>query len=234
MNRIDNLAIKYKTGDLTPFKADRLKSEVIEHAQGYINSILKKTNVPRNVPYDYDDLKQEANMMVLRALENFDVDNGAKFSTYMYLRVSGRVVSYIRKHDILTRGKRKLLGELKGARHSMEQSLGRTVTYKEISDEIGISPDVINTLSEAEALRRSGSNDCSSGTSKEILDNSLEEKFDKDWLFWKLSKLPVRDRLLLVAMFLLDLDGRECAMLLDYNDRHYIYRLKNKILDNFE
>lgn len=70
---------------------------IVISMQGNVYKMAKRCN---HIPGDhFKDLVQEGNFGLLKAIENYDVGRGIKFSVYAHPRISGSMLDYIR-HEI--------------------------------------------------------------------------------------------------------------------------------------
>ena len=67
-------------------------SSIVAKYEGLANRMIQNT-----LPYQRDDLMQEARLGVLKAIEKFDLRRKVQFSTYCYFRVKERVYDYVEK-----------------------------------------------------------------------------------------------------------------------------------------
>lgn len=231
---LDTLADTYHSvSSLSDRSEQQLKTQIIEKAEPYIRKIMNRVNVPTGIEYGDDDLKQEAYYMVIKALENYDPSKDNKFSTYMYIRVRGRIIQYVRNNDSLTRTQRNKVGEIRKARHELEQEKDRKPSPSEIATAIGRSAKDVRALIKAENSRQSSELDGKVFDHEGSRDQRLERKFRKEEVQHKLSKIPVRERVILILYFYLDLTGKEIAEVVDLN-HSYVYQMKSQALDRLE
>lgn len=207
-----------------------LQSQLIEKAKPYVSKILKRINVPNGVEFGYDDLQQEAMFMVHKAYINYNPDSSNKFSTYMYIRVRGRIIQYIRNQDTLTRTQRNKVGELRKAKHELEQEKGRKPTPSELATAVGRSVDDVTSLLQAENSRQASELKGKVFDHEGSRDDRLERILERDDLMHKLEKIPVRSRVILILYFFFDMTGKEIAEVVDLN-HSYVYQMKNNALE---
>jgi RNA polymerase sigma factor for flagellar operon FliA len=225
---IDTYADKYaKTGGAM------YRAKVLQEAESYISHIVSKVNVPEGVPFEYEDLKQEARIMVIKALDNYDRSKDNKFSTYMYIRTFGGVIQYIRNQDVLSRGRRNAVGQIREHRHALGQLLGRDPSDEELATSVDMP---IAKVREAllDELHRESVDIEELPVSKRTTKDTLQQVFDREYLVDKLKTLSVKDRAIIICTYFLDMDARETSKLLGYANRNYIYSLKSKILKHLK
>lgn len=110
---------------------------LIEENSGLIWSIARRF-FGRGV--DPDDLYQLGCVGFLKAIEGFDESYGTKFSTYAVPKISGEIRRFLRDDGAVkvSRGVKEQAQQIKAARFSLEQRLGREPTVSELSAETGI------------------------------------------------------------------------------------------------
>jgi len=209
---LDQLADKIKQpgGDAGQQQA----GELCEKAKPYIYKIIKRLDIPKGIEYGSEDLEQEAMIAVLESLEKYQPSRASKFSTYMYIRVRGKLISYLRKHDTLSRGERNRVGELRDARHTLEQEHGRYPAVTELAELLDTTPEAVRASLTAEATRQSSSIDSEDVPPQGELDRSLERKFTRSYLFHKLGQLPVQSRVMLILVFFYGLTRKQTKKVL--------------------
>lgn len=115
---------------------------LIEENSGLIWSIARRF-FGRGV--DPDDLYQLGCVGFLKAIDGFDESYGTQFSTYAVPKISGEIRRFLRDDGMVkvSRGIKERSQQIKAARFSLEQRLGREPTVSEISAETGIEPEDI-------------------------------------------------------------------------------------------
>lgn len=153
--------------------------------------------LPRSV--SREDLYSLGLMGLHDALEKFDPSRELKFDTYASFRIRGAIIDGLRKEDWLSRNTREKAKKIDAAIEKLEQKLLRTVTAKEVADELGISEEEVNSiknehffssvLSINEKPRDQDENDCPAYNIKDTKADLPEEKVIKDELIDELSQL---------------------------------------------
>jgi RNA polymerase sigma factor (sigma-70 family) len=121
---------------------NRLK-KIISKYEGFRNSIVQSNlglvysvaNKFRYLGLPYEDLVQEGNLGLIKAVERFDLSKGFKFSTYAHIVISQSIHLAIDKQASLVRMPFKALREkasVEKIRQSIEQALGRVPTINEL------------------------------------------------------------------------------------------------------
>ena len=110
---------------------------LIEENSGLIWSVARRY-FGRGV--DAEDLYQLGCVGFLKAIEGFDESYGTQFSTYAVPKISGEIRRFLRDDGAVkvSRGLKEQAQQIKSARFSLEQKLGREPTISEISAETGI------------------------------------------------------------------------------------------------
>lgn len=153
-------------------------------------------NLPRNV--SRDDLFSFGMIGLYDALEKFDPKRDLKFDTYASFRIRGAILDGLRKEDWLPRNTREKAKRIEAAIDQLEQRLLRNASIEEISAELNMGPDEVQTilnehyfaniLSIDEQLHDSDQNDGHSFVIKDHLAEIPELQIVKDELIKELSE----------------------------------------------
>ena len=85
-----------------------------------------------------DDVVQEGILVLLNAVDKFDLEKGVKFETYIAKRLRGMVVDLARKQDWIPRQVRQKSVRLNRAAEELALQLGRTPSDQELADYLGM------------------------------------------------------------------------------------------------
>ncbi len=123
---------------------------MIEENAGLIWSIARRY-FGRGV--EPEDLYQLGCLGFLKAIQGFDEAYGTRFSTYAVPKISGEIRRFLRDDGTVkvSRGIKERGVQIRAARKSLEQTLGREPTVMELAAHIGITPEDI-ALAETAAL----------------------------------------------------------------------------------
>lgn len=101
-------------------------------------------NLPRNVARD--DLQSLGLIGLYDALEKFDPTRDLKFDTYASFRIRGAILDGLRKEDWLPRNTREKAKRIEAAIEKLEQRLMRNATIQEISAELNMSEEEVQSV----------------------------------------------------------------------------------------
>lgn len=101
-------------------------------------------NLPRNV--SRDDLRSLGMIGLYDALEKFDPNRDLKFDTYASFRIRGAILDGLRKEDWLPRNTREKAKKIEAAIEKLEQRLMRNASIQEISSEMSMSEEEVQSV----------------------------------------------------------------------------------------
>ena len=133
---MDKLFKRLKNGDLS------VREKLVNGNLKLVLSILKKFYL---VNENKDDLFQIGCVGLLKAIDNFDINYGVKFSTYCVPMILGEIRRYVRDNSSIrvSRSLKDLAYKTNKLQEEMSVSLGRSPTIKEISKELGVDEYLI-------------------------------------------------------------------------------------------
>lgn len=221
--------IKAQNGD------EEALNSLISNNIALVKSIVAKF---LNRGVEYDDLMQIGSIGLVRAIQKFDTGYDVKFSTYAVPMIMGEIKRYLRDNGAIkvSRSLKETAYKAMKAGEDIKNRLGREATLEEISQEIGVEiDDIIMSLDSVKApmsLDEAMYDDNSKTTILESLEDSkeaVENVIDRIMLKQMLSKLPVRDRQIIVLRYFYDKTQSEVARSLNISQVQ-VSRLENKIL----
>ena len=214
------LATKAHEGDLearNQFVAHNLKL-VVKIAHKYINSELS-----------IEDLIQEGNIGVLKAIEKFDPTKGYKFSTYATWWIRQAIVRAVDdkgKNIRIPVHMQQRMREYKKVRASLSVSLNREPTNQEIAKEMNLSVQsvenifnsMIDTVSMNEKINKDSEDEFgnfipdSANVEEEVL-SSLDKKMLEN--YFDICKLNTREKEVIKARFGMDQNAKTLQQVAD-------------------
>lgn len=222
--------------------SDGLRNAIISKSMPLIRSIIGKINIPDQPLTQQEDIESAGISGLLQAMDSYDCSRNTKFNTFVYYRIRGNIIDYLRKIDQLPRKKRKDYGEVNQAIDKLSQELGRDPSDEEIARELDMDiTDYRQLLSNVQtrnalSLDTSFNND-DSGTFYEIHedpdaalpDEELVDKEQMGILKEKIGELEEKNRLILTLYFYEDMTMNEVALLLELSEAR-ISQIIGKIL----
>ena len=136
----NDLLIKTKSGDTYS------RQKLIEGNLRLVLSVVQKFSGRGENP---DDLFQVGCIGLIKSIDNFDITQNVKFSTYAVPMIIGEIRRYLRDYNPIrvSRSLRDTAYHAMQAKERIQNSLGRDATIDEIAKELGInSTDVVLAL----------------------------------------------------------------------------------------
>lgn len=93
-----------------------------------------------------DDIIQEGLLVLLNAVDKFDLSKNVKFETYVSTRLRGMIVDLARRQDWLPRQVRQKAVKLNRATDELAGKLGRAPSSDEVAEYMGLTREQYNTL----------------------------------------------------------------------------------------
>ena len=90
----NELVAQYRAGDETAF------ATLLEQYRGMIHTIINRYQ-KWLITSDRDDLYQEASLAILKAIQTYDIDRGAKFTSYAWKQVEWHLSKYIERDSLI-------------------------------------------------------------------------------------------------------------------------------------
>ncbi|NLJ55940.1 MAG: sigma-70 family RNA polymerase sigma factor [Firmicutes bacterium] len=183
----------------------------------------------------YEDIFQEGCIGLLKALQKYDPEKGAKFSTYAVPFILGNIKACLRQNGHLLKFSRshyahfyRFLQE----RDNLEQALQRKPHLEEIAAKMGLPVEEIILLTEMQQPTVPLTDEVS-GT---LISGAKNQGFNLDKIFnhivlqEKLQILPPREKQIIVLRYFLEKSQEETAQILGLSQRH-ISRLEKKAME---
>jgi len=94
-------------GEFILTRSPELREKVVLQSVPLVHYLLARMGITQEMGSDYEDLAHQGLMGLIEAVDNFDPDFSARFSTYASLRIRGKVLDYLRTADWMPRAARK-------------------------------------------------------------------------------------------------------------------------------
>lgn len=173
----NELLIKTKSGDTYS------RQKLIEGNLRLVLSVVQKFSGRGENP---DDLFQVGCIGLIKSIDNFDVTQNVKFSTYAVPMIIGEIRRYLRDYNPIrvSRSLRDTAYHAMQAKERIQNTLGRDATIEEIAKELEIKPTdvvlaleaIVEPLSLYEPVYSDG------GDTIYVMDQVGGAESDDDWL----------------------------------------------------
>ncbi len=179
---------------------------------------------------NYDDLVQVGTIGLISAIDRFEIERGLEFSTFAMPTIVGEIKRHFRDRTSTIRLPRRLQ-ELRGpiytATEDLTGELHRSPTVREIADRVGISPEDVLEVLEAQASYNAKSLDDEDderrggvASTLGFIDPGMEEVEYRESLRPLLEKLPERERQIIMMRFFQNMSQSEIAEQVGISQMH--------------
>lgn len=230
----NRLLILAKNGDL------RAKSILIQENENLIRCIVKKF---RSKGECVDDLYQIACVGFLKAINNFDLSYGVRFSTYLVPMVAGEIKRYLRddgpiKVSRIIKMQRQRIN--KYIERYKDEHMGESPTLEEVCASLDIEKsDAVMALDSAKMplslFEKQDDDEGGLELIDKISDDSENENelIDKIMLRAIIDSLPLREKKIVLLRFFRDKTQSETAKAIGVSQVQ-VSRLESKIIQNIK
>jgi RNA polymerase sigma factor, FliA/WhiG family len=94
-------------GEFILTRSPELREKVVLQSVPLVHYLLARMGITQEMGTDYEDLAHQGLMGLIEAVDHFDPDFSARFSTYASLRIRGKILDYLRTSDWMPRAARK-------------------------------------------------------------------------------------------------------------------------------
>jgi RNA polymerase sigma-B factor len=232
------LLISYhRTGDLAA------RAELVERCLPLARELARRytyTDEP------FDDLLQVASVGLIKAIDRFDPDRGAKFSSYAAPTILGELKRHFRDKGWALHVPRDLQERALAVTRATEilfQELGRSPKVREVAEHCRCSVEEVLEAQEAAASYEAAPLDAPTARDDDQAaplvdllggeDSAYELVADRDAIKTSWKALPDMERSVLELRFMHDLNQREIGERIGYSQMH-VSRLLRRALSRLE
>ena len=188
---------------------------------------------------EIEDLIQVGLIGLLKAVDDYQSDSGAVFSTYATIRIRGAMLDELRGRDWLPRSVQRDLGRVAAAIEKVEQRLGRPASEKEIADELGMNLEDYRVLAgELACARISQLDEAELPPGDEEPAEQVAEETRRAALAEAITTLPEKEGLMLSLYYSEGLNLKEIGLVMGVSESRVsqihgqaVARLKSKLSD---
>lgn len=177
-------------------------------------------NLPKTV--DKDDIRSYAYEGLLDALDKFKPEQDWKFETYAAWRIKGAIIDGLRKSDWLPRSLRDKVKKIEKAYAELEQLHEGSVSDRQVSEHLGMTPAELNRAVSEAALSAMLSMDDGNVNVEDRLpraaggspEHELAKRLTKEALATAIEKLPEKEKLTVSLCYFEEMKLTEIAEIL--------------------
>ncbi len=179
---------------------------------------------------DVEDLVQAGMIGLLDAINRYEEEQGAQFSTYAAQRIRGAMLDELRESDWLPRGQRKNMRRVEEAINQLQQRLARPPKETELAEHLGIGLlEFQQLLQDARGYQLIHYEDYNDDEDDHFLDRNCPDRgndplgnlLDDDLrssLVTAISNLPEREKILMGLYYEQELNLREIGAVLGVSE----------------
>ena len=215
---------------------ENAKEKLILENSPLIKSVIKRY---RDKGIEYDDLYQLGSLGFLKAITNFNLDFNVKFSTYAVLMIAGEIKRFMRDNGIIkvSRSVKTLNIQINKYNEEFINKYNVSPTIEDLVEHFKVpKEDIIFAMESNIPLVSLSSVINEDGGNKEQLliekipDSDMEKDMELFLIKNIISKLPKRDRKIILLRYFRDKTQKEVAEMLGVSQVQ-VSRLENKILN---
>ncbi|MCC0783717.1 FliA/WhiG family RNA polymerase sigma factor [Clostridioides sp. ES-S-0108-01] len=224
------------------------REELIKENMPLVKSIARKFFIPGK-GFEYQDLVNSGVIGLIDAINKFDAEKGAKFSSYSYIKIKSAILDEIRNQSPISKHNLTKVNKYNRVVEKLQSELLREPTSHEIANELNVSEkelhdiesniDMLNIVSLNYVVFEDTNEtvqDVISDREEEIPENVIEEEEKLEILSKAISNLKEREKLILSLYYYEDLNLKEIGKVLGVSEsrvsqlhRKSIRNLRNKI-----
>ena len=232
-----NLIKMAKSGD------KKSREKLIECNLKLVLSVVQKFS---NRTESLDDIFQVGTIGLIKAIDNFDLSQNTRFSTYAVPMIIGEIRRYLRDNTSIhvSRSMREIAYKSIQVKEEIFCETGREPTVGEISKKLGVSKETISISLESIVDPVSLDEPVFSGEDENVcLVEQIQSNEDEDWVDEilikdQIKKLSNKEKLILSLRFLKGLTQTKVAKKLNISqaqvsriEKNAIRKIKNKKSD---
>lgn len=216
----------------------RIREHLINRHEGLVRHVVRDYAASGE---SYEDLYSVGMLGLINAVDRFDPERGTRFATFAVPTIRGEIRRYFRDKTWGVRVPRRVQELSLKARDTVErftQTHGRTPTYEELAQELGVTEEeaieALEVSRQYELASIERTTDGEDDTLAEIdragtPDPEIEALADRDALLRAVQKLPPRERMVVLLRFFAGLSQQQVGERLNVSQMH-VSRLQHRAL----
>ncbi|MEY2959217.1 MAG: polymerase sigma factor SigF [Actinomycetota bacterium] len=209
-------------GDVDDDSRCRIRDELVQRFAGLAVHIARRFRRPNVHP---DDLEQVAMFALVRAVERFDPDHGASFTSFAGRTIEGEIKRHFRDHTWMVRvprGAKDLHLAVRRAIDELSRTTGKEPTTSEVAAHLGVDGEQVGVglgAGSAYAVQSLDETDRSDVPIRSA-DSAIEHCLDRHLVDELLDRLPARQRRIVHLRFFEDRSQSEIAAEVGLSQMH--------------
>ena len=130
-------------GEFVLTRSPELREKIVLQSVPLVHYLLARLGISQDMGKDYEDLAHQGLIGLIEAVDHFDPDFSARFSTYASLRIRGKILDYLRTSDWMPRAARKRTRLIQKSITTLWSENLREPTEDEIASHLGIKVEEI-------------------------------------------------------------------------------------------
>jgi RNA polymerase sigma-B factor len=124
----------------------RAVEELMSMHERLLNSIVRRHSRTSGEPYE--DLLQVGSVGLLKAVQGYEADGGARFASYAYAMIDGEIRHHHRDTRIVKRPRwaQSVYARISEAEAGLTEKLGRPPSVEEVAEEANVTPEGIREV----------------------------------------------------------------------------------------
>ena len=216
---------------------EKAKEQLIVHNMPLIKSIAARY---RNKMIEYDDLLQLGAMGLVKAVNNFDVSFGVRFSTYAVPMIAGEIKRFIRDDGAIkvSRALKSTSLKIQQITSEYKQEHGDAPDVAYLADKLGVDPQEIVFAMDGSKYPVSIYEKFDDDNSQCVMDKlsdgeNSDEMIDKMIIKDFIKSLPEREKTVIVLRYFKDKTQSEIAKILGVSQVQ-VSRIESKIISEMK
>lgn len=228
-------------------RTPELREQVVIQSVPLVYYLVNRLGFSAEMGGEYEDLVNQGFLGLIDAVDRFDPQVGARFSTYASLRIRGKIIDYLRSSDWMSRTKRQRARRIEEATSSLWAENKREPTEEEIAARLGITTQQVQQGLEdlnrvLLSLDHFDENDVDSDSSlyERLGDENqpdpahwIEKEDQKQMMIQALRQLSERDQLILSLYYHEELTFKEIGKVLEITESR-VCQLHARIVMNLK
>jgi RNA polymerase sigma factor for flagellar operon FliA len=124
-------------------RSPELREKLVMNSVPLVHYLLARMGVSQQAGTEYEDLAHQGLMGLIEAVDNFNPDFSAQFSTYASLRIRGKILDYMRTSDWMPRSARKRSRMIQKSISTLWTENQREPTEQELATHLGTTVEEV-------------------------------------------------------------------------------------------